>query len=103
MCDNLCPECGMPPGECYRICPTQDPYGGDQMAEHYDHEFNARYDDVRERFAATAEDADMFFSDADHEACSIPVEQWTEDLRDTGMWTPVTGYTPPADDDDIPF
>lgn len=53
-----CPECGMPPGECYRICPTQDPYHGDQAAENADYEFNARYDDVRERYAATAEDAE---------------------------------------------
>jgi hypothetical protein len=48
MGDNLCPECGANP--CYRICPTQDPFGGDQAAEAADHDFNAQYDDVRERY-----------------------------------------------------
>lgn len=60
-----CPECGMPPGQCYRICPTQDPYQGDQQRENEDYEFNSRYDDVRERYAATAADADMFFDESD--------------------------------------
>jgi hypothetical protein len=45
---DLCPTCGANP--CYRICPTQDPYGGDQAAEAADHDFNAQYDDVRERY-----------------------------------------------------
>ena len=57
MADKTCPECGMPEGQCYRICPTQDPYQGDQAAENADYEFNARYDDQRERYAATVEDA----------------------------------------------
>lgn len=47
---SRCPECGQPEGECYRICPTQDPYGGDQAAEAADHDFNAQFDDVRERY-----------------------------------------------------
>lgn len=58
----------MAPGECYRICPTQDPYQGDQYAEAMDHEFNAQYDDVRERYAATAADADMFFENEREQA-----------------------------------
>ena len=70
MADNLCPQCGMPPGQCYLICPTQDPYGGDQAAENADYEFNARYDDVRERYAATAADADMFDMADDREPCA---------------------------------
>jgi hypothetical protein len=57
MADNLCPVCGANP--CYRICPTQDPYHGDQAAENADYEFNARYDDNRERYAATAADAEL--------------------------------------------
>ena len=48
MADTLCPVCGANP--CYRICPTQDPYSGDQAAEAADHDFNAQYDDVRERY-----------------------------------------------------
>lgn len=46
---TTCSECGASP--CYAICPTQDPYGGDQAAENADYEFNARYDHVSERFA----------------------------------------------------
>ena len=64
MADNLCPVCGANP--CYRICPTQDPYHGDQAAENADYEFNARYDDNRERYAATAADADTFYEDERH-------------------------------------
>jgi len=46
---KLCPECGANP--CYLICPTQDPYQGNQAAEAADHDFNAQFDDVRERYA----------------------------------------------------
>jgi hypothetical protein len=35
----VCPECGQPEGECYGICPTQDPFHGDQRAENEDYEF----------------------------------------------------------------
>lgn len=45
-----CATCGVSP--CYNICPTQDPWNGDRQAEHDDHEFHARYDDVRERFSS---------------------------------------------------
>ena len=68
---DLCPECGANP--CYRICPTQDPYQGDQQRENEDYEFNARFDDQRERYAATAEDADI---DAAAE------EAWSKDHPD---------------------
>ena len=35
-----CPVCGANP--CYRICPTQDPYDGDQRAEDEDYDFSMR-------------------------------------------------------------
>lgn len=54
-----CPECGQPAGNCYLICPTQDPFQGDQYAEHVAHEEGARYDDVRERYAAEAADMEL--------------------------------------------
>jgi hypothetical protein len=41
---NLCTECGMPEGQCFSICPTQDPYAGDQATEESDYSFGARYD-----------------------------------------------------------
>lgn len=44
-----CPICQSNP--CYLICPNADPYAGNPAAEHEDHEFGARFDDVRERFA----------------------------------------------------
>lgn len=50
MTDNRCPECGMSPGECYGICPLNDPYRGDQAAEEADYSANARYDSVSERY-----------------------------------------------------
>lgn len=45
----VCSVCGANP--CFAICPTQDPFHGDQAAEHDDHEADARYDDERERYA----------------------------------------------------
>jgi hypothetical protein len=68
MADTLCPVCGADP--CYRICPTQDPYQGDQARENEDYEFNARYDDVRERYAATAADADLFY-EGEHDSYTV--------------------------------
>jgi hypothetical protein len=86
MADNRCHACGMPPGECYRICPTQDPYQGDQAAENADYEFNARYDDERERYAATVADADLFFTHP---------SDWRDDdklrVNDDGTVTLITG------------
>lgn len=49
--NNDCRVCGASP--CYLICPTQDPFHGDQAAEHDDHELNARHDDVRERWGSS--------------------------------------------------
>lgn len=34
----------MPEGQCFSICPTQDPYAGDQAAEESDYSFGARFD-----------------------------------------------------------
>jgi hypothetical protein len=79
---STCPHCGQPDGDCYNICPSQDPYGGDQAAEAADHDFNARYDDVRERFAATAADADLFFmGDDDHEVNEVSVTDHPDGSR----------------------
>lgn len=54
-----CSECGQPAGDCYNICPTQDPFQGDQYAEHVAHEEGARYDDVRERYASEIRDMEL--------------------------------------------
>jgi hypothetical protein len=45
---TVCAACGASP--CFAICPTQDPFQGDQAAEDADHDFNARYDDKHERY-----------------------------------------------------
>jgi hypothetical protein len=94
MADDKCPVCGANP--CYRICPTQDPYQGDQAAENTDYEFNARYDDVRERYASTAADADL-----DHEA----EVAWDNDHPDDGPPVTVEDFAPRpgGNDDDVPF
>lgn len=42
----LCPECNQPEGSCYLICPTQDPYQGDQRAEHDDYYYDSPPYDV---------------------------------------------------------
>ncbi len=39
---ELCKICGCNP--CLGICPTQDPYQGDQAAEEADYSFHARWD-----------------------------------------------------------
>jgi hypothetical protein len=103
MANDLCPVCGANP--CYGICPTQDPYQGDQAREAADHDFNARYDDVRERYSGDEIDA-------------AAEEAWDKDHPDdddvvtsTGMLMPpgdTTGILPDLplsafDDDDIPF
>ncbi len=41
---TCCSECGQPAGQCYKICPSQDPYAGDQGRENDDYEFGAAYD-----------------------------------------------------------
>lgn len=51
MNNKVCATCGANP--CYLICPTQGPWHGDQSLENDDHESNARYDDVRERFSTS--------------------------------------------------
>jgi hypothetical protein len=66
MADDKCPECGANP--CYRICPTQDPFHGNQAAENEDYEFNARFDDNRERYAATAEPSQYADDDDVHDS-----------------------------------
>ena len=61
---DLCPECGANP--CYRICPTQDPYQGDQQRENEDYEFNARFDDVRERYSGDIDpELEQHYADLD--------------------------------------
>ena len=93
----LCPECGQPAGECYRICPTQDPYHGDQAAENSDYEFNAQYDDVRERYAGDI--------DPDYEAfCADQADAQLAREPDEEGWTYIAPPPIlPADDNDIPF
>jgi hypothetical protein len=94
----LCGTCGANP--CYNICPTQDPYQGDQYAEAMDHEFNARYDDVRERYASTAEDADLFSAE-EHAEMMVEVAE-AHRLSDEERYAP---FHPSdlGDTDEIPF
>jgi hypothetical protein len=89
MADDKCPVCGANP--CYGICPTQDPYQGDQAAENADYEFNARYDDVRERYAGEIIEDDYPDNDDIHDSFSPPVT--VEDFAPR----------PGGNDDDVPF
>jgi len=123
MAKNDCPVCGANP--CYGICPTQDPFHGDQAAENADYEFNARYDDERERYAATAADADSFADDSNDDHCcdcgvSLPdpdkrhlinggalceccyIEREAKADAQHFPWQRAVGYAP-VNDDDIPF
>lgn len=34
--NDCCPICSQPPGQCFLICPQNDPYGGDQKLEEAD-------------------------------------------------------------------
>jgi hypothetical protein len=105
MADDKCPVCGANP--CYRICPTQDPYQGDQAAENADYEFNARYDDVRERYASTAEDAEAFMDDDDIHDSFRPNDDGTVTyISPTGgehTYDPDQAFPRERSDDDIPF
>jgi hypothetical protein len=101
----VCPECGANP--CCGICPTQDPFCGDQEAEDRDYEFNARYDDMRERYADSSCGADNW--DYDIEPGPIappraprPGEYWACDTEDPWIMVPPPAYDIGADDD-IPF
>lgn len=106
---TLCPVCGADP--CYRICPTQDPYHGDQAAENADYEFNAQYDDIRERYAATAEDADLAMEPLDgneddygdtHCACGKPIHSGAAECGECHeKW--LAKQFGPTNTDDIPF
>ncbi len=65
----VCHVCGSNP--CYLICPMQDPYAGNPLAEHEDHEFNSRYDNVREMYAGTGDNLE---EDRDFEAGEAEAE-----------------------------
>jgi hypothetical protein len=105
-----CIHCGEPEGNCYRICPSQDPYGGNQAAEAADHDFNARYDDVRERYAGDIDpEYELWCADQDmrehDDFPEIPDEyKQPGGVRLSGLWQ---GRTPSTDDyfddDSIPF
>ena len=105
MADKLCPVCGANP--CYRICPTQDPYHGDQAAENADYEFNAQYDDNRERYAATAEDAAAFMDDDDIHDSFRPNDDGTVTyISSTGgehTYDPADVFKDTDGDNSIPF
>lgn len=81
MANDLCPVCGANP--CYGICPTQDPYHGDQAAEEADYSFNARYDDVRERYSGDEIDAAAEEAwDKDHPDDDVPLDGNEDDYGD---------------------
>jgi len=100
-----CDFCGTAP--CFLSCPTQDPYAGDQRREHEDHEFGAQFDDLRERFGPTADDADLFFESA----AAFEEEKWEAEeaariaagLGPTLFSEPSAPALPVDDSDDIPF
>jgi hypothetical protein len=92
MIDN-CPECGQAPGECYGICPMNDPYRGDQAREEEDYSFNARYDDVQERYGGEYES--ILVGEYPHED-DDPNAVEREERRNAI-------YATSPDDGDIPF
>jgi len=95
----------MPEGQCYRICPTQDPYQGDQAAENADYEFNARYDDQRERYAATVEDARLSTMHPDEfdESDSADAREDMERERNEQGFKLARPIPADVNPDDIPF
>ncbi len=108
MADNKCPECGMPPGQCYRICPTQDPYGGNQAAESEDHDFNARYDDISERYSEWCPKHGSYAGDcggceAEHYADEEPTDAEVASARQRNIDAGRHTRLHPIGGDNIPF
>lgn len=113
MCENcpergtLCPNCGADP--CYHLCHNSVAYYSPEQ-ERYDAMMDDGSDDVRERYASTVEDANMFFSEADHEIIEVSVTDNPDGSRSheyTGLVHPEDftdgGRITPDDSDDIPF
>ncbi len=50
-----CSDCGSLPGECYSICPTQDPYHGNPYQEAMDYEASAQADYISEAYGDTGD------------------------------------------------
>ncbi len=74
---QVCNVCSASP--CYGICPNADPFYGNAAAEHDDHEFNSRFDDHRERYAAEAASMGREWmhdrEQMDSEAASVPATE----------------------------
>jgi hypothetical protein len=87
-----CPECGSTPmgAGCYHICSNSDHFYSPEQ-ERYDDQFYGQ-DDVRERYAATAADADLCFA--------YPDEGEPEAASEFALAAPLPANVDP---DDIPF
>jgi hypothetical protein len=96
-----CAVCGVSP--CYLICPTQDPYQGDQQAENDDYEAFAQSDYISEAYGATARDADAFFMDDEdptHWVSEARFDSHVENCVRTLLWGL---WVAQAGSDEIPF
>ncbi len=106
MASSPCSVCGVSP--CYLICPTQDPYAGNPLAEHEDHEASAAYDDMMERFGQELDTIDV---DAIHpddgvvDPNSLASLSWQSrrEIRRIADAEQARLYEPPADGEDILF
>jgi len=97
----VCTVCGVSP--CYLMCPTQDPYQGDQQRENDDYEAFAQSDYLNEAFGPTARDADAFFNDDEdphHWVSESRFDPHVENCVRTLFWALDTAY---AGSDYIPF
>lgn len=104
MCENctptgrLCPNCGADP--CYHMCHNSQHFYSPEQ-ERYDAMMDDGSDDIRERFAAEAEDMRL---EGEREAA-----YWAEQDRiheDAEGWhhiVPAPPIPPVINDDDIPF
>jgi len=96
MADVSCPNCGGTPmgSGCYHICFNSDHYYSPER-EYEDAMMDTGYDDLYERYGATARDAELFtMSEMEHDygdedLSAYAVEAWPNPIS--------------IDPDDIPF
>jgi hypothetical protein len=86
---------------CFLICPTQDPYAGRPWDEHCDHEANAPYDSVMERFAG---EGDFFdYPEEEEESGEVNPVALREIQALAEAERAKKAAAPPLEDDDILF
>lgn len=100
----MCQRCGMNP--CSALCPSQDPYGGDQAEEERDYSFGAVYDDQRERYHDALDVDDWRAEEAalqEEEDNARDVVRGDEETAPTAHVVVLADLHGECDDDGIPF